>query len=222
MRSRKLRAGRPARRLPEKENQRNAQQADNYQQSKLIDVGKERSLLLQRLVYEPIGVIVRRNRTNLRGERPLHLRNLIVEHRIILRQLADQQRLVGLRTSRNQRGDCRNANASTQVAEQIRQARCFSHALSGNSRHRKGRHRHENARDGKSTDDNRKDYVNRGDVDRQVAEHIHRERQQSESAADPYAPINLWIRENPAGNDAPQDCTEAARAHDKAGVECSV
>ena len=40
MRSRKLRAGGPARRLLEQENQRNAQQANDHQQPKLVDVRK--------------------------------------------------------------------------------------------------------------------------------------------------------------------------------------
>jgi hypothetical protein len=40
MRSRKLRAGGPARRLLEQENQRNAQQANDHQRPKLVDVRK--------------------------------------------------------------------------------------------------------------------------------------------------------------------------------------
>ena len=83
-------------RLPEQEYQRHADQTQERQPAKCIDIGEEGSLLLQRAVQQAIGLLLGTCRVAILAEHPGSRLQMLLKFRLVRAKMADHQCLVGL------------------------------------------------------------------------------------------------------------------------------
>src|SRR5437868_11524214 len=122
--------------------ERRTNQTDQYAETKSVNVTEKRTLLLEDAVENCQRFLRRCPIAGVARERSLEVRELLLEVGIELRHMPDQSGLARLRLTRDQCGDRRDANASTDVAHEIKNASGVAHLFLAERPHGRCGHGH--------------------------------------------------------------------------------
>ena len=116
---------------PEKKRRRDAQQAQEGQQAKIINVSQQRSLPNERVINRGVRLLWRRHRIAVRRERGCQLAQPLLKGRVVRCQMRDHRCLVYLCSAREHSSDGSNAKATANVSHQIEYAGGIADLLVG-------------------------------------------------------------------------------------------
>src|SRR6266481_6391466 len=102
--------------LLEQQRDRGANHTDQDTEPESVDIAEQRSLLLKHVIENCERFFRRRPVAGVARESSLEVRKLLLKVEIELRHVRNKVGLARLRLPRDQRGDRRDANASTDVA----------------------------------------------------------------------------------------------------------
>jgi len=128
--------------LLKQKSQRRTNQADQYTETKTVDVAEQRALLLQDAIENCERFLRRRPVAGSARKCGLDVGELLLKVEIKLRHVPNKVGLARLRLTRDQRGDHRNANASTYVAHEIKNAGRVTHLFLAERPHGRCGHGH--------------------------------------------------------------------------------
>src|ERR1700747_2251821 len=107
--------------------ERGTHQADQYAETKSVNVTEKRTLLLKDVIENCERFLRRRPVAGVARKRALDVRELLLKVEIKLRHVPNKVGLARLRLARDQRGDRRNADATSDIAHQIENAGGVAH-----------------------------------------------------------------------------------------------
>src|SRR5437660_12585164 len=113
--------------LLEQKSERRTNQADQYAETKSVNVTEKRTLLLKDVIENCERFLRRRPVAGSARKCGLDVGELLLKVEIKLRHVPNKVGLARLRLTRDQRGDRRDANASTDVAHEIKNAGRVTH-----------------------------------------------------------------------------------------------
>src|SRR5439155_17357451 len=104
----------------EQQRDRGANHTDQDTEPESVDIAEQRTLLLKDVIENCERFLRRRPVAGVARKSGLEMSELLLKVEIELRHLPDKIGLARLRVTRDQRGDRRDANASTDVAHEIK------------------------------------------------------------------------------------------------------
>src|SRR5438270_8083370 len=122
--------------------ERRTNQTDQHADTKTVDVAQERTLLLEDAVENCQRFLRRCPVAGVARKSGLEMGELLLKVEIKLRHVPDKVGLARLRVTRDQRGDRRNADASTDIAHQIENASGVAHLFLTERSHGRCGHGH--------------------------------------------------------------------------------
>src|SRR5882724_3643073 len=111
----------------EQKRERRTYEADQDTEPESVDIAEQRTLLLKDVIENCERFFRRRPVAGVARKSGLEMSELLLKVEIELRHVPDKVGLARLRVTRDQRGDRRDANASTYVAHEIKNAGRVTH-----------------------------------------------------------------------------------------------
>src|SRR5690242_6240038 len=122
--------------------ERGTHQADQYAKTKSVNVTEKRTLLLKDVIENCERFLRRRPVAGVVRKRALEMRKLLLKVEVERGHVPNKVGLARLRLTRDQRGDRRDANASADVAHEIKNAGRVTHLFLAERPHGRCGHGH--------------------------------------------------------------------------------
>src|SRR6266513_842083 len=145
----------------EQQRDRGANHTDQDTEPESVDIAEQRTLLLKAVIENCERFLRRRPIAGVARKRALEVRELLLKVEVERRHVRNKVGLARLRLTRDQRGDRRNADATSDVAHQIKNASSVAHLFAAERSHGRCCHGHIHGRCAYTADDDWPEQISR-------------------------------------------------------------